>query len=47
MALNLRGQADSRRWADRLREPLHLGSGRPGTHQRAADDPHGTWSLLA
>jgi hypothetical protein len=47
MALDLRGQADSRQWADRLREQLYLAGGRPATHQRTADDPHGTWSLLA
>jgi hypothetical protein len=47
MALDLRGQADSRQWADRLREQLYLAGGRPATHQRTADDPHGAWSLLA
>ncbi|MGH2714023.1 MAG: hypothetical protein ACRDM7_09110 [Thermoleophilaceae bacterium] len=47
IALELRGQADDRRWADRLRERLYLAGGRPTSHQRAADDPRGTWSLLA
>lgn len=47
MALDLRGHADSRRWADCLREQLHLAGGCPATHQRTAADPHGTWSLLA
>jgi hypothetical protein len=47
IALDPCGQADSRRWADRLREQLYLAGGRPATHQRTADDPHGNWSLLA
>jgi hypothetical protein len=38
MALDRRGQADSRQWADRLREQLYLAGGRPATHQRTADD---------
>ena len=47
IALDLRGQADDRRWADRLRERLYFAGGRPASHQRSADDPRGTWSLLA
>jgi hypothetical protein len=47
IALDLRGQADERHWADRLRERLYLLGGRPVSHQRTADDLRGAWSLLA
>lgn len=45
MALELTGRADGRDWADRLRERLYLGGGRPA-HQRPHDDPKGRHSLI-
>jgi hypothetical protein len=45
MTLDLLGKADSRQWADRLREQLYLAGGRPKT-QRPHDDPKGVHSLF-
>jgi len=45
MTLDLRGQADGREWADRLRERLYHAGGRP-TNQRPHDDPKGVHSLF-
>lgn len=46
MTLDIRGTADAREWADRLRERLYLTGGRP-TNQRPHDDPKGTYSLIS
>jgi hypothetical protein len=46
MTLHANGQADPRRWADRLRERLHPRRG-IAPHQRPHDDPRGHPSLLA
>jgi hypothetical protein len=46
MTLHANGDADPRRWADRLRERLHPGGGIP-PQQRPHDDPRGCPSLLA
>jgi hypothetical protein len=46
MTLDLRGQADGREWADRLRERLYLAGGRPN-NQRPHDDPKGIHSLFS
>lgn len=45
MTLDLRGKADAREWADRLRERLYLAGGRP-QDQRPHDDPKGVHSLF-
>jgi len=45
MTLDLLGKADSREWADRLRERLYLAGGRP-QNQRPHDDPQGIHSLF-
>ncbi|MHB8694905.1 MAG: transposase [Solirubrobacteraceae bacterium] len=45
MTLDMRGQADGREWADRLRERLYLAGGRPA-NQRPHDDPRGVHSLF-
>lgn len=45
MTLDLRGQADGRAWADRLRERIYLAGGRP-QDQRPHDDPKGIPSLF-
>ncbi|MGH2832365.1 MAG: hypothetical protein ACRDK2_06280 [Solirubrobacteraceae bacterium] len=45
MTLDLQGKADSRQWADRLREQLYLAGGRP-KNQRSHDDPKGVHSLF-
>ena len=45
MTLDMRGQADGRDWADRLRERLYLAGGRP-TNQRPHDDRKGIHSLF-
>ena len=45
MTLHARGDADPRRWADRLRERLHPRGGIP-TQQRPHDDPRDRPSLL-
>jgi hypothetical protein len=45
MTLDLLGKADSRQWADRLREQLYLAGGRP-KNQRPHDDPKGVHSLF-
>lgn len=45
MTLDMRGQADGREWADRLREQLYLAGGRP-KNQRPHDDPKGVHSLF-
>jgi hypothetical protein len=45
MTLDLLGKADSRQWADRLREQFYLAGGRP-QHQRSHDDPKGLHSLF-
>lgn len=46
MTLHANGQADPRRWADRLRERLYHRRG-IAPHQRPHDDPRGRPSLLA
>ena len=46
IALDLRGETDSRGWADRLRERTYLGGGHAAP-QRPHDDPKGTASLTA
>lgn len=46
MALDLRGETDSRAWADRLREHTYLAGGQP-TEQHPHDDPKGVVSLTA
>lgn len=46
MTLHANGEADPRRWADRLRERLHPRDGVP-PKQRPHDDPRGRPSLLA
>lgn len=46
MALDIDGRADGRRWADRLRERLHLAGGY-AENQRPHDDPKGSYSLIA
>jgi hypothetical protein len=46
MALDLRGQTDSRAWADRPRERTYLAGGHPA-QQRPHDDPNGIASLTA
>jgi hypothetical protein len=46
MTLHANGQADPRRWADRLRERLHPRHG-IAPQQRTHDDPRGQPSLLA
>jgi hypothetical protein len=46
MTLHANGQADPRRWADRLRERLYPRAGIP-PKQRPHDDPRGQPSLLA
>jgi hypothetical protein len=46
MALDIDGRADGRRWADRLRERLHLAGGH-AEGQRPHDDPKGSYSLVA
>jgi hypothetical protein len=46
MALDLRGETDSRAWADRLRERTYLAGGH-ATQQRPQDDPKGIASLTA
>lgn len=43
--LDMLGKADSRQWADRLRERLYLAGGRP-ENQRPHDDPKGVHSLF-
>jgi hypothetical protein len=43
MTLDMRGRADGREWADRLRERLYLAGGRP-QNQRPHDDPKGVHS---
>lgn len=45
MTLHANGDADPRRWADRLRERLHTRAGTPPQH-RPHDDPKGHLSLL-
>ncbi len=45
MTLDLLGKADSRDWADRLRERLYLAGGRP-QNQRPHDDTQGVASLF-
>ena len=45
MALHQNGDADARRWADRLRERLHPRGGVP-PRQRPHDDPRNRPSLL-
>lgn len=45
MTLDLLGKADSRDWADRLRERLYLAGGRP-KNQRPHDDRKGVHSLF-
>jgi hypothetical protein len=45
MTLDLRGRADGRDWADRLRERIYLAGGRP-QDQRPHDDPKGVHSLF-
>jgi hypothetical protein len=45
MTLDLLGKADSRQWADRLREQIYLAGGRP-QNQRPHDDPKGVHSLF-
>lgn len=46
MALDLRGQTNSRAWADRLRERTYLAGGH-AAEQRPHDDPKGIVSLTA
>jgi hypothetical protein len=46
MTLHQNGDADPRRWADRLRERLHNRGG-TAPQQRPHDDPRGQRSLLA
>lgn len=46
MALDLRGQTDSRAWADRLRERTYLAGGH-AAEQRPHDDLKGVISLTA
>jgi hypothetical protein len=46
MTLHANGQADPRRWADRLRERLHPRGG-IAPHQRPHDDPRNQPSLIA
>jgi hypothetical protein len=46
MALDLRGETDSRAWADRLRERTHPAGGH-AAEQRPHDDPTGVVSLTA
>jgi hypothetical protein len=46
IALDLRGQADGRAWADRLRERTYL-PGRHAAQQRPHDDPKKVVSLTA
>jgi hypothetical protein len=46
IALDIDGRADGRRWADRLRECLHLAGGH-AENQRPHDDPKGSYSLIA
>jgi hypothetical protein len=46
MTLHANGQADPRRWADRLRERLHPRAG-IAPHQRPHDDPRNQPSLVA
>lgn len=46
ISLDITGKADSRQWADRLRERLYLAGGRP-KNQRPHDDPKGIYSLIS
>ena len=46
MALDLRGETDSRAWADRLRQRTHL-AGDHAAEQRPHDDLKGVVSLTA
>jgi hypothetical protein len=46
ITLDMTGKADSREWADQLREHLYLAGGRP-QNQRPHDDPKGFYSLFS
>jgi hypothetical protein len=46
MALDLRGETDSRAWADQRRQRTHLADGQAAP-QRPHDDPKGIASLTA
>ena len=46
MALDLRGETDSRAWADQLRQRTHLADGHAAP-QRPHDDPKSIASLTA
>ena len=45
MTMDLRGRADGRVWAERLRERIYLAGG-AATHSRPHDDRKGIYSLF-